>query len=411
MKKKLRNRFASFLLAVVFVLCASVPANAVSPVQGWITDSDLFIGEEAAKYIAEFFVRDMIETGTTCWNSETAVTGLVPLYDETGENVVSYTAELTQGYLVISAYADVPSIVLEWSDEAEPVYEEFQLTESAKIIYSGGLSYYLDQGDALETIGGTAVSRSRVKNTLKELRSREYLSTQLKTQIFEAKLFRPGISTYDNNYKGDAITDVYTYAQNVYGGTWKADGWVNNWEDYKYAMTYHSVSEYSQACAPIALTNAIKMYGDKYGITSIRNTAGKKIFEVIKDLKYGFFNNLYYWENGVGMVDPNYIGDYAKDAFAKYGKTITVSDFKNITAQNAISTCSAGNKLMLLCLSGNDHLIYDYHTALGYAYNRIKASNQSTTKSFIKLCDGHSSGPRYLDISLISLSQYIELIF
>ena len=52
MKKKLRNRFASFLLAVVFVLCASVPANAVSPVQGWITDSDLFIGEEAAKYIA-----------------------------------------------------------------------------------------------------------------------------------------------------------------------------------------------------------------------------------------------------------------------------------------------------------------------------------------------------------------------
>ena len=70
MKKKLRNRFVSLFLAVVFVLCASVPAGAVSPVQGWITDSDLFIGEEAAKYIAEFFVRDMIETGTTCWNSE-----------------------------------------------------------------------------------------------------------------------------------------------------------------------------------------------------------------------------------------------------------------------------------------------------------------------------------------------------
>ncbi len=410
MKKRSRNRFAAFLLAMVMLLCASTPAGAVSAEQEQITDSDLFIGEEAAKYIAEFFVRDMIETGTTCWNSETAVTRLIPLYDETGEDVVSYTAELTQGYLVISAYADVPSVVLEWSDEAEPVYEELPLEESSKIIYSGGLNYYLDQGDTLKTITGAEVSRDHAADPLEGIRSRKYLSTQLKAQIFKAKLFRSGVSTYDNNYKGDYITDVYTYAKNVYGGTWKADGWVNNWGSYTSTLTASDLEGYSQTCAPVAISNAIKMYGNKYNSASIGNVTAKNIFGVIKDLRDSNYN-LPYWNNGVGMSDTNVIGDYAKDAFAKYGKTITVSDFKNITAANAISTCSAGNKLMLICLYRSDDLRYDYHAALGYAYNRIKSTNQSTTKSFVKLSDGLSKGPRYLDISLISLSQYVEIIF
>ena len=44
---------------------------------------------------------------------------------KTGEAITSYTFELTSGYVTVAAYADMPSPILEWADEAEPVYAEF----------------------------------------------------------------------------------------------------------------------------------------------------------------------------------------------------------------------------------------------------------------------------------------------
>ena len=50
---------------------------------------------EAAPYVAEFFIRDMIATGQTAWDETTAVVNTVTMYDETGETPTAYSVELT----------------------------------------------------------------------------------------------------------------------------------------------------------------------------------------------------------------------------------------------------------------------------------------------------------------------------
>ena len=48
---------------------------------------------EEAGYIAELFIADMIESGTCCWDENTAVVNIVTLYDETGTSATAHTVE------------------------------------------------------------------------------------------------------------------------------------------------------------------------------------------------------------------------------------------------------------------------------------------------------------------------------
>lgn len=415
MKKKLRNRFVSLFLAVVFVLCASVPAGAVSPVQGWITDSDLFIGEEAAKYIAEFFVRDMIETGTTFWNSETAVTKLVPLYDETGENVVSYTAELTQGYLVISAYADVPSIVLEWADEAEPIYEELPLQENSKIIYAGGLDYFADQGgNTVVSVDGIAIPKQKLSCGLMELRSPDNIPAKLAEAISETKQAvsagEAGISPLSNKY-GEDIIDVYEYATNTYGGTWKYSNHANHWDEHASSArvslfeNYKGVHYYNH-CGPVAITNILSMYGKKYGNSSLINKSYAEIFEKVLAASKTASPN-YYINDPNGGTKGETANKFIEASFRQFGiapgtKMKTFGPYE-ITYENIVNATTA-DRLMYVMLVG--HECYGTHHLVAYAYNRIyNTQNSNLKKVFLKVCDGHVVTPRYIDASQL-FSQY-----
>ena len=143
-------------------------------------DEDFFISEEVAGHIAELFIADMVETGLTVWDEDTAVMATVPMYDETGENVTAYSVEATEGYVVVSAYLDVPDIIFEWSDETAPLYSKFEAAPSrlqseksdAKIVYVGTLGYFYDNGgETLLDVEGTKVQRDYVENSLEELRS------------------------------------------------------------------------------------------------------------------------------------------------------------------------------------------------------------------------------------------------
>lgn len=438
MKKKLRNRFVSLFLAVVFVLCASVPAGAVSPVQGWITDSDLFIGEEAAKYIAEFFVRDMIETGTTFWNSETAVTKLVPLYDETGENVVSYTAELTQGYLVISAYADVPSIVLEWADEAEPIYEELPLQENSKIIYAGGLDYFADQGgNTVVSVDGIAIPKQKLSCGLMELRSPDNIPAKLAEAISETKQAvsngETGVSPQANGSEGDIIDDVWEYARTVYGDRWVSNGYANHWESYAhFARTrdfdsYKGVT-YNSHCGPVAITNIIKMYGNKYNPT-IKGYSKFTVFEkVIAASKTATPN--YYINSPVinlGGTKGETANKFIEAAFRQVNVPIgtKVKTFGPYTADNKvgnedegfinIKNCTTGDRLMYLMLDNyglkeNSYAPDVPHHVVGYAYNQL-TDNNGYYLTFIKICYGFNTSGRYLDMQSIRWTPYWEVKF
>ncbi len=438
MKKKTRKRVLSFVMTVVLLLCTSVPVNAAPVAWNQLDDSDLFIKEEAARYIAEFFMRDMIETGTTCWDSDTAVTKLMPLYDESGKNIVSYTAELTEGYIVISAYADVPSVILEWADEAEPVYEEFSLAPSSKIIYTGALDYFVDNGgNTVTNIDGIAVSRTELSCNLMELRSLDNVSAKLAEVVSESKhtafVDKIGISPHVNGSIGDIIDDVWKYAKAVYGDRWVSNGYANHWESYAhFARTrdfdsYKGVT-YNNHCGPVAITNIIKMYGNKYNST-IKSLSKFTVFEkVIAASKTATPN--YYINSPVtnfGGTKGETANKFIEAAFRQVNVPVgtKVKTFGPYVADNKvgneddgfinIKNCTTGDRLMYLML-GNYGLKENPkdpdvpHHVVGYAYNQL-TDNNGYYLTFIKICDGRNTDGRYLDMDALRWTPYWEVKF
>lgn len=64
---------------------------------------------------------------------------------------------------MVSAYLDIPSLILQWSDIGKPVYESAERNSEDQVVYLGALDYYIDSDEkTLETIGGETVSRSEV---------------------------------------------------------------------------------------------------------------------------------------------------------------------------------------------------------------------------------------------------------
>ena len=164
-------------------------AHDVPDPEGMLEDKDLRINDEVAYYIAQFFVDDMFHTGATKWANAPAILDVVAMYDETGKPITAYTVELTEGYVVVSAFVDMPCIILEWADEAAPAYREFAATPIAmnnkdsgqvKILYLGGLDYYLDTGNStvVDTMG-EVVSRDGLYTDFDEFRSTDYVSDSM----------------------------------------------------------------------------------------------------------------------------------------------------------------------------------------------------------------------------------------
>lgn len=410
-KKKTIKRICSGILTAALLICTSmIPAKAETVTQPEITDTDVFISEEAAEYIAEFFIRDMAESGTTIWNADTAVTEIVPMYDETGENVVSYTAELTDGYLVISAYADAPSLIMEWADEAAPVYEELPLNEDSKIIHTGTLAYFADNGGAtVVSAEGAEVPRAELSCQLMDQRSPENVPVALAEAIEErnrlSASLEQGISPQDNGAIGDYISDPYVYAQNVYGGTWKCKDYANYWENYTSSArvslfeNYKGVHYYNH-CGPVAITNILKMYGKKYGNSSLINKSYGEIFEkVIAASKTASPN--YYINSSKGGTKGATANKFIEASFRQFGiapgtKIKTFGSYE-VTYENIVNATTA-DRLMYI-------MLWEYgsgevpHDVVGYAYTNIYNTKTNKARAFIKICDGYVVTPRYIDAS------------
>lgn len=246
-----KNRLLSLALSLALLIAAVFPGKAfaaeaednpgISGAYAMLGDEDLFINEEVAYYLAQFFVTDMFNTGTTEWEEVPEITQVVPMYDETGENITAYTAELTQGYVVVSAYVDMPSPILEWAAEGEPYYKQFEeqatysclrSTES-QVIYLGGLSYLLDIGDdTVVDVQGDEIPREELNNPLNDLRSEENVDDELLTKIVLAK-DEAGISPLLNGEGGnkeDEISNPFTFAKNVFYRTnWTCKEFKNYW--------------------------------------------------------------------------------------------------------------------------------------------------------------------------------------
>ncbi len=419
MKKKFLKRLISVLLSTVLITCLVTSASAETLSTG-IEDEDLFINQEVAENIAELFVDDMVNSGQTSWNSGTQITDTKILYGEDGTSVTGYSVELTSGYVVVSAYVDVPSIILEWADEAEPVYATTSWNENAKIIFTGPMAYFLDTGTSqLQTIEGTVVARSKVENQLISLRDVKNVQASVLKQIASEKRTKNIGSApmrAGSNQEGGYITDAGVYAHNVYGGTWTCTDWCNPWEDYVIFAKASDFSGYSNHCGPTGITNEIKMYGNKYNHYTIKNSTPSsvlsKVIEANVDANFDYFTA----QNGTADDSAN---DFIKDSFKKYNVNVSVYGRYNCTLQNLKSSIT-DSSLMHIML--HEYGLYDSaskkwrpysnHTVVGYAWSRMTRSSDLGDKHFIKICDGLNSSGRYLELSLLNdTNKYWEINF
>lgn len=384
-----------------------------------LEEEDFFITVEVARYIAEFFIRDMVATGNTVWDDNTSIVEIVPMYDETGENIVAYSAELTEGYITISAYIDMPSLILEWADEATPVYKEMKQeapvaysanSYDSKIIYLGGLGYFVDDGsDVLESIDGIEVSRSDLSENLSQYRNVKNVNGSVLTELAESKnRNQQGAVTYanDNEY-GGYISNVFTYAHNVYGGTWKStDDWKNYWESYvKNIATMYDFANYSEHCGPVAITNLIKMYGAKHNISSITSKSNKQIFDKVIEANNSFYVPIYY-NNIYGGTTDSEANQLIEKSFSMFGVNIQTYGLYKANLSNVRNAVGTSNRLMYLCL--NYGKLYGHHAVAAYAYCKIQ-NESGDLRAFIKICDGKNYAPRYVDISTTSANDYWEV--
>lgn len=409
MKKKFWKRLISALLSTVLVACLVTSASAETVATG-IQDEDLLINQEVAENIAELFVNDMVNSGQTEWNSSTEITDTKILYDEDGTSITGYSVELTSGYVVVSAYVDVPSIILEWADEAEPVYATTSWSDDAKVIYTGPMAYFLDTGTSqLQTVEGNVVARSQVENQLTPLRDVKNVETSVLQQIASAKRdSNGGIATTraGDNQEGGYITDAGVYAKNVYGGTWTCTAWNNQWESYANFATTSNFSGYSNHCGPTAITNAIKMYGNKYNNSTIKNSTNSQVFAKVIQANQDAGGTYY---NGDDGTWDNKANSFIKDSFKKINVNVSVYGKYYCNVQN-IKNATTADRLMYIMLH-NYGKPYGDHAVIGYAWSRMTRSSDLGDKHFVKIADGHKSSARYIEVSLFINDQYWEIKF
>lgn len=415
-RKFVSRKVVSFLLAFVFALSTFIPVQAAEmgteknlvAKYSELGDNDLFVTEEVATYIAKFFINDMVATGQTEWTQQTNVESVVALYDETGMDVMGYSIELNQGYIVVSAYIDMPSIILEWSDEAEPLYQESEPEEVEKVLYTNTLEYYcVDKAGELRTVDGLEVSQNELQDSLSKMWDVTNVDEDLIQDIVVSKEQNASLLSPQDNSSGQIITDPFTYAKNVYGGTWSALEWANNWENH---MNFSSTSDFlwhNNHCGPTAITNIIKSYGNKYNVSSIKNSSSQTVFNKLMDVNAENGYN-YFKESGDGAgTTVSTTSDFIKKGFKKFNVNVQVYGMYSPTYQD-IKNATTGNRLMYLIVWNNKP--YGNHAVVGYAYNRLK-NQKGDLSSYLKIADGWSHEGRYLPISTLANDKYYEAYF
>lgn len=413
MKKLQRRRVLSILLATVLMICGVFPVNAetvsetsLEPAKE-LTSEDMFLSEDVVSYIAEFFVDDIIDTGNTQWTSATEVVDVVPMYEETGSEVTSYTVNLTEGYVVISAYADVPNIIMEWSDEAEPLYTVLDSSENSKIIYTGVLEYFAQsENNTLLTLDGEVIPCTAVTDTVTARRSinnvpQKVYAAFLKEKTDYLNSIEGQIRPFAN-HRDEYITDPYEHAQNVYN--------AYDWVEYESADHWSSYANYADMdmfvatlndCGPTAIVNIVKMYGNKYNRSNIKNESDYDVFDTVLEVNTEHFNETGIWyfnpaSGGTGTQNGS-ANHFIMDVFDKYGVSVNVSAKPFASYANIKSTLDSTNKLAYLMIGA--HSVYRDHVVVGFAYLRLYSDDLYAYKSYLKVADGYNGdGPRYIDI-------------
>ncbi len=425
MKKSIRRFCSSVVIFAILMSLLSLSAYATefpislskSVEQEAFSSEDLFISSDLAKRIALLFVVDMVSSGTTNWTTSTCPVDVITMYDGSDEqNIVAYTVEMDSGYVVVSAYIDVPNIILEWSDKAFPLYRQFALSQNDNVVYGGALHYYKDNGsDDLQTLGGGLVNRNDVISVIKDKRNAVYIPETFislliseKTRSERENAGGRNVGPYDN-----VIENPFDHASTWYNGPYECHDWTNYWEPNNTTVECHSALEYSNLgggyvnhCGPTAITNMLIIYGNRFNISSITSETDDDIFVTVAGI--GISHSYYFNSNFINIGTLNgAAGWYIYDSFAAFNVTgITINGRYGINYSN-VSISLGNDRLLYLLLDDND--CYGDHHVTCYAYTRLQSTTDGNFVTYLKVADGWSDTPRYIDINSVDDDQYWEV--
>lgn len=371
----MKRKIVSCLIAASIAMgMFSVSAAHATPAS---TQTTALISEEVAQIMAGYFIRDYQSMPDTTWSSDTKIMDTVTLYHPDG-NVSAYSFELQTngvdtGYIVISAYPDVENKILEFSDSADPVYDEFLPAQKDTLVYTGGLNYYKEIGDdSLLSLDGVSVSKDEVPTPIEDLRDEAYLPVQTR-----------------------AISDPISWANANYKGPFSAYEWKNPFEDYCEFIVMDSFSGYKNHCSPTSITNLIKIIGNYRHYSPVTSKSASQIFNTV--VKLGIDNG--YYINPTG-TKPSYVPTYIRQSFAKFG--IDVSMTSSTVTYDRVKSAINAYKPFHISLTKNPYYNNQNHGVAAYAYTRLKSQSTGYYLSFVKIADGWVADGRYLSISDLS---------
>lgn len=377
-----RKLLACCLSVVMVVSLLPFPVGAANTPSTETTES---IPENVAEIIASYFVDDFRTTPDCAWTADTTVSDTVTMYDIDG-SISAYSFELTTngtdtGYVVVSAYPDVESVILEFSDKEKPVYEAFNFAQTDSVVYTGTLNYFQEtETGNLLTVEGSLISKSEVPTPLAESRDVSNLPAQTRA----------------------VITDPFVWAERYYGGQFSAVEWKNAFQNHcKFCTTtdFDVVKgmHFYNHCGPTAITNLILIVGNYRNYSPVKYEAPSNIFfEVARyGISSGYFLNS---DDSFGMTYKDTLNKYIDGAFDLFDISVSVSSM-SVTYANVKSAIN-GYRPFYLSVTNNS--IYGNHGMAGYAYTVLE--NQYDDRiSFVKVADGWGgSDGRYLPIYTLS---------
>lgn len=226
-------------------------------------DQLMAISVDTAEDIARSFLRDALSFEDVIWDESTEIVTIRKLYDQSEEpQITAYSFELTSGYIMVSAYWDASSLIPEWSDTAEPIYLELDLTPDDDVIYLGPYDYYKDSGySEVEDLNGNDISKDSLVNHIDELRSVENAPMLLIEDIAASSAAdESGAVTYST------ITDPFDDAEGRYNESFACSDFINTWGGYttSFYTTSDTPSNYYGECGPVAITNMVLTYKNRY---------------------------------------------------------------------------------------------------------------------------------------------------
>lgn len=182
---------------------------------------------------------------------------------------------------------------------------------------------------------------------------------------------------------------------------------TNHWESYVNRALGYSFN-LNGDCGPVAITNIIKMYGNKYNNSAIKNKTDRYVFNKVMEVNDE--NDEYYFSYIIGTYSGR-AGGFIKDSFKKFNVNVDIYGQYAVNYTNTLNALGSTNRLMYINLRARSTHPYGDHAVVGYAYTRLINNDDSKLRAFIKICDGKSADNRFIEIDSVIGSEYYEVYF